>query len=118
MTTQDEELFELCKQVHEDTGWDKTDLNYYPGNHSFFVIDTSKNAPRHLKKLAPLYNSDYLLEKLPFPSHIGRDSFAWIAKWERGAGSSPFRQIWERADTPLKALLKLTLSLKQAGELK
>lgn len=103
----DNELFELCKEVYKRTGGWGTEENALT-NHKLW----------HPKYSIPIYTSDYLLEKLPFGTELGQDSFAWIGKWEQGAGSATKRQIWERADTPLKALLKLTIALHEAGELR
>lgn len=113
----DPELFELCKEVYKRTGWETGQPGYYRENE---VVGTSsegsflKTATN--RETLPLYSSDYLLEKLPFPTELGRDSFAWIGKWEQGAGSAPKRQVWERANTPLKALLKLVIALHEAGD--
>ena len=115
MTALDQELFDLCKEVYEATGWDDNKL-------------LPKGIPAHLG-YCPLYTSDYLLEKLPswyFDTDIEEtmvlalmphmlETDKWIARYEtpehRG---SEFEAI---ADTPLKALLKLTLALHEAGEL-
>ena len=101
---QDNELFELCKEVYKRTGWE--------------APDTYKAEDGRPENDCQAYDSDYLLEKLPFGTELGRDSFAWIGKWERGAGSAPKKQVWQRASTPLKALLKLTVALDDAGQLK
>ena len=111
MTIESSELFELCKQVFEKTGWGSTDLDKQ------MYVET-EFGPEYVESIGdgegfwefPLYTSDYLLEKLPFPTEIGCDSFMWIGKYENRGN-----QIWERADTPLKALLKLTLKLHEEG---
>lgn len=72
----------------------------------------------------PLYTSDYLLEKLPktlkHPATdedwtlgvaIDIDSSKWCADYERTMLPHA------RSDTPLKALLKLTIALDEAKEL-
>ena len=97
MTIASRELFELCKQVYEATGWKGLGRRYI-------------NEPLEKDDWIPIYTSDYLLEKLPFPTEIGCDSFMWIGKYENRGN-----QIWERADTPLKALLKLTIKLHEEG---
>ena len=109
MNTQDKELFELCKEVYEKTGWD-----YQNG---------------------AVYTSDYLLEKLvPFKTEamgsrgdmMPVNAFVFVRR-ESGNeyragyrynlnGSKYSNGIY--ADTPLKALLKLTIALHEAGELK
>lgn len=94
----DNELFELCKQVYEATGWD-----YQNG---------------------AVYTSDYLLEKLPkkvegadwsyWLTLSPMDGESWDADYEF-EDTEP--RHFEYADTPLKALLKLTLALHEAGVL-
>lgn len=101
----DNELFELCKEVYEATGWNDEKAPLVQFNP-------------HPESVAPDYTSDYLLEKLkdnkyPELSRLfqleGDD--IWLAYADEG-------RFTEHADTPLKALLKLTLALHEAGELK
>lgn len=113
----DNELFELCKEVDLASGW-KTD--YFLSN----PIDT--------KDKTYLYTSDYLLEKLPlFVNNEPKDELSlvktdinWGAGYYRAMDSDEGVQYLAdpnfsvNADTPLKALLKLTLALHKAGELK
>jgi hypothetical protein len=110
---QDEELFTLCKQVRERTNW-FADIR-------IFYADTD----------VPCYTSDYLLSKLP--KRIGTDpdtdyvlymeceSEEWLFTYndiQNGWGfAKGFERTQLRADTPIKALLKLTLALAEAGEL-
>lgn len=133
----DTELFELCKEVYSRTkdtwGW-TDDMQWIEVNHfnevSIFpkwrsLSDNSSEVQKH----APLYTSDYLLDKLP--THLGGDETNWLdiyaayddatktwfASYEY-ASSEPDGSSYSRnADTPLKALLKLTLALHDAGEL-
>lgn len=125
----DEELFELCTQVYEKTGWTPT---------SYTAPDDTKSVlSQH-----PLYNSDYLLAKLPHEISSKDDwddevtgSFGlWKSKGQFTCGYIdgengflPMQVIEDEdkyytdaewnADTPRKALLKLTLALAEAGEL-
>lgn len=109
----DNKLFELCKAVYEKTGWN----------------DLSNDAPWYTKHgvvgykrlgIAPLYTSDYLLDKLPRYILVYK-----TATYERGKTiETVFRTESNQtanevfySDTPLKALLKLTLALAEAGEL-
>lgn len=110
----DNELFELCEQVCEKTRWDEGEL--------YCLQDGN----------IPLYNSDYLLEKLPSALWIevsgeGKQ-VALLTINMQGNGEAVavyalpydtgFRGAYsKRADTPLKALLKLVLALKEAGEI-
>ncbi len=108
----DDELFELCKEVYEKTRWN----------------DESAPLVRFEEKdsntVAPLYTSDYLLEKLPrqIKEHY-HITLQFIVLGEPFCASydsslDPLDTLHERfADTPLKALLKLTLALHEAGEL-
>lgn len=101
-TNQASELFELCKEVYERTGW--------------LVNDRS-----------PEYTSDYLLEKLPasikqdeekvflrglHPNHSGSAATALYRDMDSGEA---YIQVF--AKTSLKALLKLVIALDDAGEL-
>ena len=108
MSNQASELFELCKKVYERTGWVEV-----------------KNWNTTLERWEYPYTSDYLLEKLPNPliyhnndcaieiRRTKKDKYMWSANIRHSYGQY-FKQI---ADTPLKALLKLCLALKEAGEL-
>lgn len=117
----DQELFELCKMVHKLTRWETKDK---------ITIVTPMYDPEH----APLYTSDYLLEKLPpalwiYSSKEGRKIVHLLNIARQGDKSSvasydipydeEFRGAYQsRSDTTLKALLKLTLALHGAGELR
>jgi hypothetical protein len=118
------ELYELCKQVYERLGWDVTkefflfcpDGSKYAGSG---VIDTDKTIP--------LYTSDYLLEKLPnnLKDDDGNSVAPAVYKFpNQQKYRADYHQTFSRplvdvyADTPLKALLKLTIALHEAGELK
>lgn len=105
----DTELFELCKEVYERTKWvfgNEDDVFDYP----------HQTEGKHERFVSPLYTSDYLLEKLqPRNPVINFHSKLWGATCYDSPnvnGSS-----WVEADTPLKALLKLTIALHEAGEL-
>ncbi len=144
-TNQASELYELCKKVYERTGWEDV-RDFYHENDTFdeetqtfkrngiFSIVERKRADYN----TPLYTSDYLLEKLPSTientdyNSGGIDRSKRIAlqlrKWDRfvNGGMVYFAEYHEmyyiplfrvEADTPLKALLKLTIALSEAGEL-
>lgn len=108
----DNELFELCKEVYKRTGWDKTKDSYKLYRDGMPV---------------PLYTSDYLLEKLPlYINREPRDELS-LLKFDGGWSAGYFRAMNSGngvqyladkvyvADTPLKALLKLTIALKDEG---
>jgi hypothetical protein len=127
----DNELFELCKEVYERTGWviSRSDggrwwMTDRGGDEPLlFTSDTGKtrNTPAWYDEHCPLYTSDYLLEKLSdLAVSLTRrfdqgSSNYWMACLELyGEVNGSFAY----ADTPLKALLKLTIALHEAGELK
>lgn len=109
------ELFELSKQVYEATGWRCT-TNYNRGGRADQIYGS------------PDYTSDYLLEKLPPALWVEvsgeGQQVALLALNMQGNGEAiavyeipydkEFRGSYSsRADTPLEALLKLTLRLHE-----
>ncbi len=131
-TNQAGELFKLCKEVYELTGWNDTQNGYYFVDGEQPLLYNKDNFHiskepwwRHMAYLSPAYTSDYLLEKLPSPlifdendcaievRRTKKDKYMWSANIRHSYGQY-FKQI---ADTPLKALLKLTIALSEAGEL-
>lgn len=93
MSNNDTELFDLCKAVYEATGWDDNGAD---------LMDTFKDG-------TPIYDSDYLLEKLPLGENINAyfhrtDGGLWLFQWTG-------RNISGIGNTPVKALLSLTLTL-------
>ena len=107
MTIASRELFELCKQVYEATGWKGLGRRYI-------------NEPLEKDDWIPIYTSDYLLEKLPkslnryglFELAPTRAETMWSAGYWTNDRLETFSVI---GDTPLKALLKLTLNLHEEG---
>ena len=106
MANQASELSELCKEVYEKTGWIVGDESW----EWHTTIDAKLNS----MFIAPKYYTDYLLEKLPLVS-VEKSNNEWIAMSGRGYDGPTYGYI---ADTPLLALLKLTIALSEAGELK
>ena len=117
------ELFELCKQVYEATGWEQEpDVSYlykYWDNHDELCVISIEEAD---DSLVPAYTSDYLLEKLPATVKNDFDGGNdYIILYKKGKSwyadyMGQFKR--QKSDTPLKALLKLTIALSEAGELK
>jgi len=119
MEQKSSELFDLCKQVYEKTGWKDTLQCIW--NEQVSMPDKSVvdyGIESNYKGYSPLYTSDYLLEKLPKRVNEKTPGVYW----------NIIEQVWcgdygnelhfaSYADTPLKALLKLTLALSEAGEL-
>lgn len=137
----DMELYRLCRDVHDRTGWKDTDkvfalTGYLSGPGEWIIRDNSyidKPTPSLLIHVS-LYAIDYLLDRLPKwiepqkntphlltlqPNPIGR---GWQALYRLSVATptSDRRHADEihTSDTPLKALLKLTIALHEAGELK
>lgn len=115
-TNQASELFELCKEAYEKTGWETGELLSHRG----------------LVRV-PLYTSDYLLEKLQQLANTDRNQLhlftdtnnGYSAKMTISGGSYGEEDYhwYEISDgyghrTPVLALLKLTIALSEAGELK
>lgn len=119
------ELFELCKEVYEKTGWDNTLggglrwLLLRNGDYDTFRFSDAEayQGSNAIKDKwsdgIPLYTSDYLLEKLH--GQIDINLYSWAGgNWRADAGEGDFSR---GGDTPLLALLKLTLALHEAKEL-
>lgn len=137
--TADQELFELCKQLYEVTEWRGTEAAYtwslpngdpyisHPDLERSWGLFTTQD----VKGYCPLYTSDYLLEKLPRTLTIKKSIYLlcvlngnanndnWIADyvtWGRLCWLHENERAQDtEADTPLKALLKLTLALHKEG---
>jgi hypothetical protein len=114
------ELFELCKQVYEATGWDDTtdvlSKNVASGNVVSFMRGATPDLYPYDQSDVPEYTSDYLLEKLLPTTSI---KFAKLTDGNIGIFYQPTKPDYAdyKSDTPLKALLKLTIALKESGEL-
>ena len=122
MTTESNELFELCRKVYEATGWKQSQnisqLYEYWDDHDELCVISIEDAD---DALVPAYTSDYLLEKLPSPlifhnndcaievRRTKKDKYMWSANIRHSYGQF-FKQL---SDTPLKALLKLALKLHE-----
>ena len=120
------ELFELCKQVYEATGW-TADMD--KGVDYVWCHETLRCLPidwdtSDFHQHIPLYTSDYLLEKLP--KKIKRDSStgwltlspmdsqgAWSVAYEPDHTEhiDDYPMGWGKS--PVIALLKLTLKLHE-----
>ena len=121
-TNQASELYELCKKVYERTGWEQEpDISYlykYWDNHDELCVISIEEAD---DSLVPAYTSDYLLEKLPATVKNDFDGGNdYIILYKKGKSwyadyMGQFKR--QESDTPLRALLKLTIYLSQAGEL-
>lgn len=114
----DKDLFDLCKQVYEATGWKDTH-DKFRANGFKVTWGFSGWRPGEV----PLYTSDYLLEKLPIHIYLQHHANnTWKASQlqptELRTAENAYQSINSSGDTPLKSLLKLTLALKAAGELK
>ena len=139
-TEQDNELFELCKQVYQATGWSGTDLLFYHvkrakkdmrviGNKGieYYGKSLSNFNPKQDDNDAviPLYTSDYILEKLPRtvkfygdPSSMSGSGYSYLSierpvtsNWCASYRYEGYPIHCGFGDTPLEALLKLTLKL-------
>ena len=121
----DNECFELCKEVYKRTGWkQEPDISYlykYWDNHDELCVISIEEAD---DTLIPAYTSDYLLEKLPVNEDVGEDIGYLVAvkedidSYQVSYDYGKVGDFMEISDTPLKALLKLTIALSEAGELK
>ncbi|NQX14252.1 hypothetical protein HQQ80_21705 [Microbacteriaceae bacterium VKM Ac-2855] len=112
----DQELFKLCKEVYEKSpAWNDTSQCIWNGIVSQpdkTVVDWAIDA-KYIN-YSPLYTSDYLLGKLPKNTSVEKRYDDCVAILDLRPGNYP---IEVTSDTPLKALLKLTLALHEAGDL-
>lgn len=106
----DNELFELCKEVYKRHHyWADTDMIFGKEvGRDWRIMPLTLRVPK--RNRIPLYTSDYLLEKLQekYDVVLSNDERVWRAMNKRA-------QILFEADTPLKALLKLTIELHKQG---
>lgn len=120
----DNELFTLCKHLYERTGWAPNSPGWYRESD---VVTTGSDGPfiqsYKVRETMPLYTSDYLLEKLPGNItvavlkdvvHHREGEKRWITNRYSAHNLGSLTSNWQ--DTPLKALLKLTIALLDAGE--
>ena len=133
MTKVDTELFDLCRKVYEVTGWNmpKSSRNRWLLDRGSYIsqVQIKPKAPAEYK-VAPLYTSDYLLEKLAVyfeitdNGHIESEEVILIS---REASTPDGDATWMAmkhpnnktikaySTSPLKALLKLCIKLKKEG---
>lgn len=115
------EVFELCKQVYEATGWKYTigkfhDDGSYDGyvGHGGVAYTPNPQDSEWLPKNIPLYTSDYLLEKLPVGTNISKTNTNTTEPSIYYSATCRNNGI-HQGGTPLQALLKLTISLHEEG---
>ena len=129
----DKELFDLCKQVYEKTRWDEQpsaklylEKYYYNDKDNLTNAVVEKYKTLYEQFVCPVYSSDYLLDKLPTKLKDKNQVItAWLSMdnlgddgWQYSYRPGPATPILKAlSDTPLKALLLLTLALSEAGEL-
>ena len=122
-TNQASELFELCKEVYERLEWQIDDATWIVGdeNGDLFILTKEVEAQGYYDYYAPLYTTDYLLEKLPNYIYLQQsaDGKSWRASQlqptELRTAENAYQSINTSADTPLLAILKLTLKLHEEG---
>lgn len=106
----DKELFELCKRVYEATGWTGTH-HVWHNDTTISPVACGYEEVKHAVHFIPLYSSDYLLGRLPSEQYETLQLIKAKNYWRAGVGQMGS----ETSDTPLKALLKLTIALHDAG---
>lgn len=127
------ELFTLCKAVYKATEWDACDQYFFTKDGQIIgkarpkINEWDKDYEAGYRADVPLYASDYLLGKLPKQLDDGEvlgvgfaeyhkpyniSAYSWIASFENRY-ATPI--MYAYSDTPLKALLKLTLKLHEEG---
>ena len=133
----DNELFELCKEVYKRTGWKDTLDFAYKSKPGIWLVQRANNynakpswwlvSDEVPSGCTPLFTSDYLLEKLPVYSEDaegmlsvttrqGQERNGWMAYYEDIDGYSVGAE--GIGESPLEALLRLTLELHEQNLLK
>ncbi|WP_064445167.1 hypothetical protein [Rhodococcus sp. YH3-3] len=128
---QDNELFELCKEVYRRLPEWETRANYYMtigGKSTIWHWQDAQEFDR--SERFPLYTSDYLLEKLPAKLAYNKtEYFYYLEKFDDGSYGSGYGFTDEggHIDHPmigvltdnvaLKVNLKLVIALDDAGQL-
>ena len=117
----DAELFDLCKEVHDRMKgeWEEEFLleRWFSPTQRAYVSTF---------RTVPIYTSDYLLAKLP--EWIGKYGDMQMSRGYMKGETGAFRFFYGRdgqeasiegtGTTAVSALLKLTIALSEAGELK
>lgn len=120
----DDKLFKLCQEVYEIfPSWlyEKNDKDIWFTKDEYGEIDTTPYIVDNCcwletdeELVAPLYTSDYLLEKLKaFKVCVFNDT----ENGEVQAYIEDNDETFNTSDTTLKSLLKLILSLHESGHL-
>ncbi len=122
-TSVPEELFELCKEVYGRTSWDDDDLLHYLGGEvhfkrlfesDMFHLGTTRDT------YAPLYTSDYLLEKLGHGAGVYKDSTGYTAHRPTMLGAPENKdplngRVGWHGKTPAAAILTMVKELLEKG---
>lgn len=106
----DDELMQLCKEVYKRTGREAQGTAYKRFTTSEDWTVAYDGVHRTVAQWFYLYTSDYLLEKMPVNTTLQHQENKWVAQVM--GETSVFS-----ADTPLKALLKLTIALHDTNQL-
>lgn len=103
----DNELFELCKEVHKRTGCG------FEGNSNL----STHYGEDDDNEQYPAYTTDYLLDRMPEGVSLQKEGNGY---WTAMTNDQAEGVSWYEASakSPLKALLKLTIALDDAGQLK
>lgn len=112
-------LIKLCKELHEKTSRElpisNKPIGYWIQKDGEWAIEYSLDGMPEDVEAIPLYDLEFLMEKLPLESKIGktydkndpRPYFAYI---------EPDEDFVQESDTALKAVLLLLLALTRADD--
>ena len=118
-TNQASELFELCKEVYELTGWDSTEKCYAfidefgDGGKHWRVIPLHEDNVDDVDDWHPLYTSDYLADKLRDYDWTITNLNSKQFSLQSDSLSEPDAAIL--GETLTLVLLRLTLALYEEG---
>lgn len=121
----DMELYHLCRKTYKATRWKHTDFSLEKWPNSMAVtrkatqILDPDNNEKHTSKVYPLYDTDYVLDKLLYKGIrvkvVGTYGVTFDSPHWRAQIDNKFNEISEQGDTPQKALLRLVIHLAEAG---
>ena len=126
------ELFELCKEVYKRTGWKEDTTGFgmyytedvYEDGSSLWNQYCWSEGKAPNGNWIPKYSIEYIMPLMPSGIQLVKMATGnnYMARKNYGSSTTHTRDFYNKlrheSDTPLKALLRLTIALHKVGELK